>query len=80
MRELPDGWIPWHGGPCPVPLRSRPLVRFGDGFIRDKPTKGDTASRYIGIWDNWRWLVKLGLGTFEDGAFTANERGMAAVA
>lgn len=54
--EIPEGWIAHDGGPCPVPLRSRPQVMFRDGTIRDRPGVADTASRYIGVWDNWRWL------------------------
>lgn len=26
-----DGWIPWSGGECPVPLDSKPGVRFRNG-------------------------------------------------
>ena len=35
---LADGWIKHDGGPCPVPLDSRPLVMFRDGFgVDDYP-------------------------------------------
>lgn len=29
--QLPDGWIEWAGGPCPVLETSRPAVMFRDG-------------------------------------------------
>lgn len=36
MMDIPEGWIAHDGGPCPVPLDSRPGVM---GFARnsDKP-------------------------------------------
>ncbi len=40
----PDGWIPWHGGECPVPAGSRCSIklRHGEVSIVDDP-------------EDWRW-------------------------
>lgn len=32
-EQIADGWIAHDGGPCPVPLDSRPGVMWGDGFV-----------------------------------------------
>lgn len=30
---IPEGWIPWDGGECPVPWLSKPGVLYSDGVI-----------------------------------------------
>ena len=35
MVEIPEGYIPHDGGPCPVPLDSKPGVVFADGCVLD---------------------------------------------
>jgi hypothetical protein len=42
---IPEGWLPHTGGPCPVPLDSRPGVMFRDGEI---------AGRDFAAW-HWDW-------------------------
>jgi hypothetical protein len=43
-----EGWIEHDGGPCPVPLDSRPIYMMRDGVI-DRSQLGTAASL---IWDN----------------------------
>ncbi len=41
-----EGWIPWHGGPCPIEANTNVVVKF---------KCGDTCSAfYAGDW-NWGW-------------------------
>ena len=44
---LADGWITHDGGPCPVPLDSRPLVMFRDGFGVDDYPDAPTAGEWL---------------------------------
>ncbi len=39
-----QGWIEHSGGPCPVPLDSKPGVMFRDGEVADV---GDMASAWV---------------------------------
>jgi hypothetical protein len=41
-----DGWIEHDGGPCPVPLGSKPAIMFRDGQTYDQPTAFAAA---------WHW-------------------------
>lgn len=43
-----DGWIPWHGGECPVEGGSRLGVRFRDGGMA-----------FVGRADDWSWKHQL---------------------
>lgn len=47
MTDLPEGYLPHDGGPCPVPLDSRPGVMFADGVCT-----GMGYMRAIN-WDRW---------------------------
>jgi len=31
--QIVDGWLPHDGGPCPVPLDSRPVYMMRDGKV-----------------------------------------------
>lgn len=43
------GWIEHDGGPCPVPMDSKPGVMFGDGY--QEPSGLRTAGyRLVGYW------------------------------
>lgn len=44
-----EGWIEHDGGPCPVPLDSRPGVMFGDGHI-EAPGGHTAGHRLVGYW------------------------------
>ena len=35
----PDGWIPWHGGECPVPLGVMVLTKLSNGNTLRKPVR-----------------------------------------
>ena len=55
--DLPEGWIAHLGGPCPVPLNSRPGVMFRDGMKIDNPEETPTAGEWIfeggkSLWDH----------------------------
>ena len=53
---LPDGWTAHDGGPCPVPLDSKPGVRFRDGY--QQPVGEILAGQWVipdqGT-DLWQW-------------------------
>ena len=50
-NELPEGFIPHDGGPCPVPLDSMVEIVWGDGLT----FSGRSAVGFT-IWpENWNW-------------------------
>ena len=54
MSELPEGFIPHDGGPCPVPLDSYPRVMLRGGEL-DRGVV--TASFWTGETDDWwQWM------------------------
>lgn len=49
-EQIAEGWKPWAGGPCPVPLESKPAVMFAD------KTKEDRHNLTASFWaqaDDW---------------------------
>lgn len=51
-----EGWIEWTGGPCPVPLDSKPGVMFDTGL--DYPPGWKPAGMWISEeygFDCWAW-------------------------
>lgn len=43
------GWIEHDGGPCPVPVASKPGVMFGDGRV-EVPGLITAGYRLVGYW------------------------------
>ena len=49
---LPDGWIRHAGGPCPVPLDSKPGIVSADR-VSVSPGISPARKWTLGIHDNW---------------------------
>ena len=51
MSELPEGFIPHDGGPCPVPLDTMVFSRHRSGVI----SRQSYPAKWSDEWGRWNW-------------------------
>jgi hypothetical protein len=62
-QQIADGWKPHDGGPCPVPLDSKPEVLCRDGYIYDATFK---ARQYGGLWRSKHTQASRGIIAYRE--------------